>query len=280
MKHYSVRKIRYAIYFSLFVIPLCALALGELFTNLFNPTVDAPVAVRIVRTFKPMVFAMLIPSFILFITVINRVLSPLFKFVETRDVAAYEKKARLAALKIPWLLSIISLSVWMSGTVIYYAMNNWTAPAGTPFGWTLLFKFSEGLISSVVCALVIVGLLKDLKRAVGMYDMREKEWDFFIDNKEMIITATGLVTLLIHVSYAARYFVRKPAEYSGIQNYGPSLIVLGIFFITLSLVLTVLAKKLTNEQLDTHPAGSHQGSQKPGCLCADRLHAGTLIRVK
>ena len=249
MNDYSIRRIKTTITLSLFFVPLCALFLGELFTKLYNPTVNATVVERVLSTFKPLVFVMLIPSFVLFLLVIFRVLSPLFKFVVTRNVEAYEKKARLAALKVPWILIIISLGVWMSGTVVFYGLNGWKAPGGTPFGWTLLFKFSEGLVSSIVCALIIIGLLKDLKRRVGMYDMREKEWDFFISNKEVIITGSGLIVLLVHVGYAARFFLLKPADFAGPVNFLTSLVVLGVFFIVLSLLLTLLGKKLTDEQL-------------------------------
>ncbi len=200
---------------SLVCVVVPVLVLGEAFTHLYNITLDAPILERMLFTFrKPLIFALAGVLMAVMAVVIDRILDPLYQYTERRDTADADSyaKARRAALGVPRALLSITLGFWVAGTLVFFALNNWKAPGGTPLGWVLSFKITEGALGALLNSLIIDRFLAEPKRMLGIVRIREGERDYFAEWREIITVSAVALALVSHLAYVARYFaLRDPA---------------------------------------------------------------------
>ncbi|GAB6089795.1 methyl-accepting chemotaxis protein [Spirochaeta dissipatitropha] len=233
------------IYLSIAVVPLMTLVLGEAFTHSFNISLDQPMLARLTFTFqKPLIFLLMAVMVIVLIVAIHIMLRPLQKYLSksgSTDEAGYGA-ARKAALGLPWMLIIVTISFWTLGTLAFFALNNWQSPGGTPLPWVLAFKISEGLLSATMNAVLINHFLIEAKQALHMEHIRAGEIDLFNSGKDYInVLATTLATV-IHLAYVLRYFTSRNPAYQGPEHPIASLLSIGIFFGCISFIIILLSR--------------------------------------
>ncbi|MFH2114854.1 MAG: methyl-accepting chemotaxis protein [Spirochaetota bacterium] len=235
-----------AIALSLLVIPVITLVLGEVFTNLFNITMDEPVTRRMSLAIqKPLVFGLLAVMQVIMILTVRRLLSPLHRFLlnpDREDRVRYAA-ARRAALGVPWILILITVIFWTLGTLTFYGLNDWKGPGGTPLGWALAFKTSTGLLSATLNALIINLILLEPKKALAMEQVWEGERDRFAESRDMITMFSAIAAAIIHLAYAARYFILRNSVIQGPSNPVLSMMVIGIVIALIAMLMVSLSRR-------------------------------------
>ncbi len=137
-------------------VPAVTLVLGEAFTHLFNTLLDASLLERMIFTFrKPFIFILMIVMQTI-LRSIEMLLSPLGRFLASRQTGPPGILRRPQGG--PWRTMGAhphNHVVLDAGTIVFYALNDWKSPGGTPLGWVLSFKISEGLLSATLNALIV-----------------------------------------------------------------------------------------------------------------------------
>jgi methyl-accepting chemotaxis protein len=231
---------------SLLVIPVITLVLGEVFTNLFNTTMDEPAARRISLAIqKPMVFGLLGVMQVIMIITVRKLLSPLQRFLvnpDREDKTRYAA-ARRAALGVPWMLILITVVFWTLGTLTFYGLNGWKGPGGTPLSWALAFKISSGLLSATLNALVINLMLLEPKKSLSMENIWPGERDRFAESRDMITMFSAIAVAVIHLAYAARYFILRNPGLQGLTNPVPAMTLVGAVISMIAMLMTSLSRR-------------------------------------
>ncbi|MBU0935197.1 MAG: hypothetical protein KKI09_09675 [Spirochaetes bacterium] len=230
---------------SIIILPICTLLLGEAFTHLFNIMLDVPVATRVIFTFqKPLIFVLVVVMEAILVATVLLVLRPLLKFLKQgrSDDQKTWLAARRAALGLPWLLIIITVGFWAAGTIVFYALNGWKSPGGTPLGWVLSFKISEGLLSATLNALIINHFLIGAKEKLNMEHVRVGEVDWFNKSRDLINVIATMAATIAHLAYIARYFIGRNPAAQGPQNTVVSLLVTGLVIGAVSLFMVLLSR--------------------------------------
>lgn len=227
-------------------IPAITLILGEAFTHLYNTLLDANLLERMTFTFqKPLIFGLMVAMQAILVVVMWVLLSPLRRFLahpDKQDHRAYSA-ARKAALGVPWALILITVSFWTVGTLVFYSLNNWKSPGGTPLGWVLSFKISEGLLSATLNALVVNLLLLGPKKAMSMERIRPGERDRFAESRDLITMLAAMATAITHLAYIARYFILRPEGIQGPSNPTVSLIMAGSLIAIVATAMVILSRR-------------------------------------
>ncbi|MDP3177275.1 MAG: methyl-accepting chemotaxis protein, partial [Spirochaetaceae bacterium] len=243
----SLRKAALPLAAALALPPLGILVLGESYSMLFNPELTLDTAARLAGTFKASVFALTGALVAVFALVSRAVLAPLFAKID--GASADEAQARSAAIGLPWFLIAVNVGFWTAGTVAFYAANGWKAPNGTPFGWTLLFKATEGLASALLSSLLANVVLIGPKKALLMREVREGERDRFAELADYLILALGLGLMATRLGYVARYFLLRPADAPGPNGLAESMAGVAIVVAALCAGLLALARRERSERI-------------------------------
>ncbi len=233
-------------------ISLASLTVGECFTHLFNTTLDASIAQRVVYTLRPSVHILGIVAAVIYCIVISLLLGPIFTFMEATPVDRTEElrgRARRAVIRLPWVLIVMTTGFWIAGTLVFYAMNGWKAPGGSPLAWVLSFKITEGLLSSILSALVVGIVLAPAKRLLGIHEIREGEHDRFIELKTYMIGFAGVASLISHLAYVTRYFLYRNPDWKGPALYVPWMIGVGAVFSIMIFLLDYVSNREDKLQL-------------------------------
>ncbi len=222
--------IRLKVALSIVFVSIGALVAGEAFTHAYNVILDEPILARLFFTFqKPLIFG-LASVFILFVTLaLERSLAPLYRYVDdpaSADEALYAR-ARRAALGVPKAILTINLTFWIAGTIVFFALNGWKAPGGTPLGWVLAFKITEGALFSTLNSLIINRLLIEPKTLLNIERVRTGEHDYFAEYREIGTTLLAAATSVVHLAYVARYFILKAPGSRGPGNLPLSFAIVG-----------------------------------------------------
>ncbi|HAP42737.1 MAG: hypothetical protein A2087_04880 [Spirochaetes bacterium GWD1_61_31] len=230
---------------SLLLTPVITLFLGEAFTHLYNIMLDVPISTRLTFTFqKPMIFALVAVLIVVMEAAILLLLQPLVSYLrrpDRNDETLYAK-ARKAALGLPWLLIIVTVGFWTLGTVIFYALNDWKSPGGTPLGWVLAFKISEGMLSATLNALIINRILIGAKQALHIEQVRAGEVDIFNKARDIINVLATMAATIAHLAYVARYFVDRNPAWQGPHNAVLALLLVGLVIGGTSFAMVLLAR--------------------------------------
>jgi len=236
---------------SIIVISLVTLALGEVFGSVYNITIDAgPLARTAMALGKPVVFGMALVLQFLMIVAVRRVLKPLFRYLDDpaeQDETLYAA-ARRAALGVPWTLIVVTVAFWTAGTLVFFGINDWKAPGGTPFLWSLAFKITEGLVSATLNALLIDGYLLESKKALRMERIRQGERDRFAEVRDYIVMVSIMTCTIIHLAFVARYFALRDPAFSGFVQPVPSMLVTGGFFAVIGTWMLYVSRKADKVQ--------------------------------
>jgi methyl-accepting chemotaxis protein len=231
---------------SIIAVTTATLVLGEAFTHSFNNQLDAPLLHRMTFTFrKPLIFGLMAVMQLIMALTVHRLLAPMLRHLADpahSDPTLYAK-ARKAALGVPWLLIFVTVLFWTIGTLAFFAVNNWKSPGGTPLGWVLSFKITEGLLSSILSALIIDLLLLEPKKLLKMEQIRPGERDFFAEFRDLIIMLATLGTVIVHLAYVARYFIIKEPGISGPGSPLASLIMVGTVIGLVAMTMVSLSQR-------------------------------------
>lgn len=230
---------------SIVATPVVTLLLGEAFTHLFNTALDASIFERITFTFqKPLIFALVLVMQFILIGLVWLLLKPLMRFLakpDKSDEAGYAA-ARKAALGVPWAVIMVTVLFWVAGTIAFYAMNDWKSPGGTPLGWVLAFKITEGMLSATLNALIIDLILLEPKRSLDMARIRQGERDVFSETRDFITMLSTVGATVVHLAYVANYFIARDPAARGLSNPVASLIVTGSIIGLVALAMVVLSR--------------------------------------
>lgn len=233
---------------SLILVPLLVLALGEIFTSLFNPALDVGHSARLVLAMKPAVYALALLFAAAYVLVVRGMLRPLFDFLDGRSLAA--DRARRAALGVPAFLIGANMLLWTVGTVAFYAMNGWIAPGGTPLAWSLALKITEALLSACLAALLVNVALLESKRRLAVAELGKGERDLFVENEDIIIGVGGLAALGVRLAYISRYYLERKEGAGGPADPVASAALVSIILVALCLFLFSLSRREKRVQLD------------------------------
>ena len=186
-KHHFTRgeiaKIKLKMVVILFLVLFFFLFSSEVMNSFFNNRLDSmgfTTMERIAFAFKPTVVGIYILFTVILLLGVFGYLRPLFLYL--REGKQYDK-ARMAAVRIHWLIIIFQIAAWTVGTTAYYAMKGWEADSGIPYVLGLLLKVSGGLIGAIYTSLMYNLLLNKLKDYLGITDIRKGENDVFSRRK-------------------------------------------------------------------------------------------------
>ncbi|HOJ63263.1 MAG TPA: methyl-accepting chemotaxis protein [Spirochaetota bacterium] len=205
-KDLSVKRIKFNIFISLFGILFIFLVFSEFFNSFFNIKYDSMninLISRIKFAFKPMVMVLYVVfSSIIYLRVLTY-LNPLFNYI--KKGTDYEK-ARIAAIKIPWMMINFQVFAWGLGTTVYYILRHWQAESGIPFFFGISLKIVSGFISSLYVVFIINLILKKPKEFLKITDIKKGENDKFSRNKDKIAITAACLYIIINFTYIAYYY--------------------------------------------------------------------------
>lgn len=182
------------------LIPLFFVFFNSLFSQIFNPytPIETSILRRFILSFKPGNYLIFLVMASIVIIIIWIYLKPLFRYLK---VGSDYEKARIACIKIPWLLIIFHFSAWFIGTFVFYAASNWKTEGGIPFGWAVSTTTSCGLLGAIFTALVLNIILFPLKRKLNMTSINLNEKDHFVRNKEIIILVVMVYFMTVSLGF-------------------------------------------------------------------------------
>ncbi len=247
----SWSSVQFRIVLSLVAVCIGSLVLGEAFTHAFNLKLDEPTLNRLTFTFrKPLIFALAGVMIMVMVLALRGILSPLGRYIanpQAADTKLYIA-ARRAALGVPLALMAITVAFWIIGTVAFFALNGWIAPGGTPLGWVLAFKITEGFLSATLNALIINRILFDAKRQLRIERIRENERDWFAKSREVLATLALTAACIVHLSYMGRFFVEKEAGARGPTSLILSFAIVGSLAGLVATAIIWLSRKESGSQ--------------------------------
>ena len=233
---------------ALVLVPIGTLIVSEVFTALYNPTLDAGYAGRLAVAAKPLVWALSLALAAVYVVIVRMMLRPLFAHLDGKQ--GFADRARRATVGVPAFLIITNLVFWILGTVVFYAMNNWKAPGGIPMAWTLALKITVSLFSSCLTALLVNVVLLEPKRRLGIAALQQGERDAFVETEDRFIAFSSLATLGVCLAFVARFFRMRSESSGGPTNALVSSTAVTIVICLITGVLLALSRKERNVQLE------------------------------
>lgn len=240
-KRIDIIKIKLKLGAILFSVLFFFLFSSEIMNSIYNIRLDQmglDLAGRIIFSFKPTVVGVFIIFFIILMVILFQYLRPLFLYL--REGKLYDK-ARMAAVKIHWLIIIFQVIAWTLGTTAYYAMKGWEAESGIPYILGLLLKLSGGVIGAIFTSLSYNLVLNNVKDHLGITDIREGENDMFSRKKDQISGAVISFYLVTNFSYIIYYYARRETPPEGML-LTLQLIITGVFYGGISIALILYSK--------------------------------------
>jgi methyl-accepting chemotaxis protein len=231
------------------LIPFFFINLNEAVTRIFNPALAETWKERILHSFRPTILAIFLTAVILFSFVIYRLLTPLFEILEGKGQEALYRKARRAAIRLPFVIILLHTVLWALGTTFFFMINRWKAPWDVPFLWSLLLNTGSGLNGSLFSALVANVMLLPAKQGLKISEIYSSERDLFIRNKYFLIFLAAGAFFCIYAGYIARFFLLQPHESPYQLNLETTYLLLGAGFLSEVLILLVMANLENNRQI-------------------------------
>ena len=237
----EIAKIKLKLAVILFVVLFFFLFSSEVMNSFFNNRLDnagVDALGRIAFAFKPTVVGIYVLFTIILLAAVFGYLRPLFLYL--REGKQYDK-ARMAAVRIHWLIIIFQIAAWTVGTTVYYAMKGWEADSGIPYVLGLLLKISGGLIGAIFTSLFFNLVLNKLKEHLEITDIREGENDLFSRKKDQISGAVIAFFVVTNFSYLIYYYANRTVPPEGI-SLTLQLLAAGIFYGGISIALVLVSK--------------------------------------
>jgi len=231
------------------LIPFFFINLNEGFTRIFNPSLSETWSERILHSFRPTIMAIFLAAVVLFSFLIYRLLTPLFKTLEGTGSDTDYRKARQAAIRLPFVIIVMHTSLWALGTTFFFMINKWKAPWGVPFLWSLLLGTGSGLNGSLFAAVAANLVLLPAKQGLKISEIYRHERDVFIRNKYFLIVLAIGVYFCIYAGYAARFFLLQDRQSSYQLPLERTYLLLGLGFLCEAVLLLVLANMENRRQI-------------------------------
>ena len=186
------------------LFPGLFLFISQGFGALYNPSVRKPAIERILLSLQPTVVILFIIFLLIVLWIVFKVLKPLRRYLLVKE--NYDK-ARFATVKLPWILFFLHGGFWISGVMIFYGLNNWSAPGGQPLLWSLALNVTGGIIGALFTSLMLELKLLGLKRFLEITEIKKGENDKFMRNRDQIVIFIIVITIILYSLYAMRYFL-------------------------------------------------------------------------
>ena len=247
MRSESERRVFPKLVSALVLVPIATLAVGEIFTSLYNPALHAGYAARLAAALKPAVFGLSLVLAAAYVVAVRAMLRPLFAHLDGKP--GLEARARGAALRVPAFLIAANLGFWSAGTLVFYGLNGWRAPNGTPLAWAMALKLTESLLSSCLAALLVNVALLEPKRRLGIADVRQGERDSFVENEDLLICLGALAALGVRLAYVGRFFAEREGGSPGPSSLAGSSAATGLAVALFAGALLALSRRERNTQL-------------------------------
>ena len=241
LKRGETAKIKLKLAVVLFLVLFFFLFSSEVMNSVFNNKLDQngfSIMERIAFAFKPTVVGIYILFSLILLFAVFGYLRPLFLYL--REGKQYDK-ARMAAVRIHWLIIIFQITAWTIGTTAYYAMKGWEAESGIPYVLGLLLKISGGLIGAIYTSLFYNLILNKLKDHLEITDIREGENDVFSRKKDQISGAVIAFYVVVNFSYLIYYYAHRSTAPAG-NALALQLVLAGIFYTGISIGLVLFSK--------------------------------------
>lgn len=236
---------------SYFYVQIATVTGSELFSQYFNPTRDLDLQGRIRLALNPKLIIFDILLCCIAAVLITWYLRPLWKTLSTPAAERHPKteaRARMIAVRIPWVLILYNSIIWTLAVFAFYYLNGGSMPSGLPFSWVLMIKLSVSLIGSVVNAFLIDGYLKEAKQQLQIHHLKPHERDLFIEFKPILIpVVAGLITVT-HMVYVLWYYETKPASWQGPGSPVANGFLAGIVLLAVIILMTLFSKKQDSTQ--------------------------------
>lgn len=204
---------------------------------------------RVVFAFKPTVVILYVIFASILFMIILRQLKPLFSWLgEPVYRGESYRKARTAAIRIPWNILTFQVVAWSLGTTVYYVLHGFQAESGIPYIFGLLIKVSVGIISGMYTSILINLTLVPTKRALKIRSIRKGENEGFSRMREMLVLLSSSLYIVVTLSYIAYYYARGVQHDPGMGFYLP---VFGISLtgLLISGILMALSRREYNLQI-------------------------------
>ncbi|HPD81143.1 MAG TPA: methyl-accepting chemotaxis protein [Spirochaetia bacterium] len=159
-------------------------------------------------------------------------------------------KSRKATLGIPWFIITVTTSFWSLGTIIFYAVNNWKSPGGTPLSWVLAFKITEGFLAGTFNAIIVENILVNYKSILKIETIEQGEHDTFASLRDILTLIASFVALIIHLAYVVRYFININPSAQGPKNTFVSTMVVSCILGGVSIAAVVISRSLDKKQIE------------------------------
>jgi methyl-accepting chemotaxis protein len=231
------------------IIPFFFVNLNEFLTRLFNPDLVETLTERIVHSFRPLIMAIFIVAASLFSVFVYRLLLPFFRNLEGDDSEANHLQARSAVMRLPLLIVLLHTVLWALGTIFFFMLNQWQAPAHVPFLWSLFVNTASGFHGAVFSALTVNIILLRAKQELRISDIRKNERDFFVRNKYRFIFIASGFYYFLYAAYAARFFTLSRPEAAYRLPLEPVYAALGLAFAVEVMLLLYLAGLESRRQI-------------------------------
>ncbi len=238
----QIIKIKIKLGIVLFSVLFFFLFSSEVMNSIFNNKLDSlnySALQRIGFAFKPTVIGIYIIFFLILITAVFQYLRPLFLYL--KGAKQEYDKARMAAVRIHWLIIVFQLVAWTIGTTVYYAIKGWQAESGIPYILGLLLKLSGGVTGAIFSSLIYNLILNRIKDFLNITDIREGENDVFSRKKDQISGAVIAFYLVTNFSYIIYYYANRTIKPGG-PVLALQLIIAGVFYTAISLALILYSK--------------------------------------
>lgn len=227
------------------------LILGEAFTHEFNILLDAPVISRFFFTFqKPLIFVLVIVIQAILFCFIYFKIRPIMLYIKDSRNTQHYLKSRKATLGIPWFIITVTTSFWSLGTIIFYAVNNWKSPGGTPLSWVFAFKITEGFLAGTFNAIIVENILVNYKSILKIENIEQGEHDTFASLRDILTLIASFVALIIHLAYVVRYFININPSAQGPKNTFVSTMVVSCILGGVSIAAVVISRSLDKKQIE------------------------------
>jgi methyl-accepting chemotaxis protein len=224
----------------------------ELFISLFNPSLDLGASARIrFALSKPDVYALVLVFALISWLIVMRMLKPLLHYLERGGGEAERRRARRAALKVPWFLILLHVLLWLVGnTVMYAVIYNWVAPGGLTYLWSTAIALSAAFFTGLLTALSINGILIPARRALNMTSIHKGEVDHFVMSKDWFILLVAVAVAAVVMTYLGRFYSTEiPLRY-GYLKYETAAALAGGGLIILVAALFNASRRETTAQVE------------------------------
>lgn len=218
--------------------------LRRMMLSIFSPHFERSLAERFIRAFDPGLYALMLLFAILSFLLIHAALTPLRHFLQN---GSDEFKARAAAIKVPWILIGLQLSLSFIGTTFTFMTvyrNN--PPDGIDYGTSLATMLSTALITALMINQLMNIALLPARKKLAMIDIKPGETDSFRRFRDYFIILAVLFKFGVMGKVMVDFYTTAESIPPAIRN---SIVGAMVMFIPYCLVFIVITALV---QLENH----------------------------